>query len=152
MPEQSEPPDLDAVFRDFREEVLRDAELSETERQYKLGLTYRDMGMIDDAIRELEWAARSPRLRFEASALVARLQRDRGNLAAAVDWFERAAEAPAPSPDAGRELLYELATTLEAAGEGSRALAVYLELQTDAAEYRDVNARVERLRREDAGS
>src|SRR5690606_17538222 len=140
------------VFRDFREEVLRDAELSESERQFKLGLTYRDMGMVDDAIRQLEWAARSPRLRFDASALVARLQRDRGNLAAAIEWFERAAEAPAPSPEAGRELLYDLAATLEAAGEGRRALAVYLELQTDAAGYRDVSERVARLRREDAGS
>jgi tetratricopeptide (TPR) repeat protein len=152
MPEQSEPPDLEAVFRDFREEVLRDSELSETERQYKLGLTYREMGMVDDAIRELEWAARSPRLRFEASALVARMQKDKGNLAAAVDWFERAAEAPAPTPDAGRELLYELADTLEAAGEASRALAVYLELQSDAGAFRDVPARIERLRRGDPGS
>ena len=44
-----------------------------------------------------------------------------------------------------RALLYELAETLESQGETARALAVFLELQTDAGEYRDVSARLERL-------
>jgi len=149
MPDRPES-DLDAVFRDFRDEVSRDSEASETEQQFKLGLTYRDMGMVDDAIRELGWAARSPRRRFEASSLVARLHKDRGNVAAAVEWFERAAEAPAPTPDAGRELLFELGQTLEAADETARALAVYLELRSDAGEYRDVNSRIQRLARAQA--
>jgi pilus assembly protein FimV len=149
MPDRPES-DLDAVFRDFRDEVSRDSDASETEQQFKLGLTYRDMGMVDDAVRELGWAARSPRRRFEASSLVARLLKDRGNVAAAVEWFERAAEAPAPTPDAGRELLFELGETLEAADEAARALAVYLELRSDAGEYRDVSSRIERLTRAQA--
>jgi hypothetical protein len=82
---------------------------------------------------------------------VARLQRDRGDLPAAVEWFERAAEAPAPTPDAGRDLMFELAQTLETAGESARALAVYLELRADAGAYRDVNARIERLSRLQSG-
>jgi pilus assembly protein FimV len=149
MPDRPES-DLDAVFRDFRDEVSRDSDASETEQQFKLGVTYRDMGMVDDAVRELGWAARSPRRRFEASSLVARLLRDRGNVAAAVEWFERAAEAPAPTPEAGRELLFELAETLEAADETARALAIYLELRSDAGEYRDVSSRIERLTRAQA--
>jgi len=149
MPDRPES-DLDAVFRDFRDEVSRDSDASETEQQFKLGVTYRDMGMVDDAVRELGWAARSPRRRFEASSLVARLLRDRGNVAAAVEWFERAAEAPAPTPEAGRALLFELAETLEAADEAARALAVYLELRSDAGEYRDVSSRIERLTRAQA--
>ena len=54
MPDGPESSDLDAVFRDFRDEVSRDSDASESEQQFKLGLTYRDMGMVDDAIRELE--------------------------------------------------------------------------------------------------
>ena len=150
MPDRPESSDLDAVFRDFRDEVSRDSEASETEQQFKLGLTYRDMGMEDDAIRELGWAARSPRRRFEAASLVARLYRERGNVAAAVEWFERAAEAPAPTPDAGCALLFELGQMLEAADETARALAVYLELRSDAGEYRDVSSRIQRLARAQA--
>jgi tetratricopeptide (TPR) repeat protein len=150
MPDRPES-DLEDVFRDFRDEVSRDSEATETERQFKLGLTYRDMGMADDAIRELRWAARSPRRRFEAASLVARLHRDRGQLDAAVEWYERAAEAPAPTVEAGRDLLFELAQALETQGESARALAVYLELRTDAGNYRDVSARIERLSRLQSG-
>jgi len=147
MPDRPNPSNLDEVFRDFRDEVSRQSASDEAEQHYKVALTYRDMGMIDDAVRELELAARAPRLRFDASALLARLLRDRGESASAVEWFERAAEAPAPTPEAGRQLLYELGQTLEATSESSRALAVYLELQADAGDYRDVGARVERLAR-----
>jgi lipopolysaccharide biosynthesis regulator YciM len=145
MPDSPDQSNLDDVFRDFREEVSRQTALDQAEQHYKLALTYRDMGMIDDAVRELEHAARAPRLRFEASALLARLLRDRGEVAHAIDWFERAAEAPAPTPEAGRQLLYELGQSLEMSGEMARALAVYLELQADAGEYRDIAARVARL-------
>ena len=125
MADNPDPSNLDDVFRDFREEVSRQTESDEADQRYKVALTYRDMGMIDDAVRELEQAARSPRLRFDASALLARLLRDRGDVAHAIDWFERAAEAPAPTPEAGRQLLYELGQALEMSGENARALAVY---------------------------
>jgi tetratricopeptide (TPR) repeat protein len=147
MPDRPDPSNLDDVFRDFRDEVSRQSAVDQAEQHYKVALTYRDMGMIDDAVRELERAAKSPRLRFDASALLARLLRDRGDVASAVEWFERAAEAPAPTPEAGRQLLYELGQALEDSSETSRALAVYLELQADARDFRDVTARVDRLSR-----
>jgi tetratricopeptide (TPR) repeat protein len=147
MPDQPERPNLDEVFRDFRSEVSRQTAADEAEKHYKVALTYRDMGMLDDAVRELELAARAPRLRFEAASILARLVRDRGDVPSAIEWFERAAEAPAPTPEAGRALLYELGQALEVCGEVARALAVYLELQADAGEYADLKSRIERLSR-----
>ncbi len=147
MPDQPERSNLDEVFRDFRNEVSRQTAADEAEQHYKVALTYREMGMLDDAVRELELAARAPRLRFEAASQLARLIRDRGDVPSAIDWFERAAEAPAPTPEAGRALLYELGQALESCGEVARALAVYLELQADAGEYADLKPRIERLSR-----
>jgi tetratricopeptide (TPR) repeat protein len=115
--------------------------------QLRLAFTYRDMGMIDDAIASLERAARSSRQRFEAAALLGRIHMDRGERARALDWFEQAAEAPAPTADAGRALLYDLADALEVVGEAGRALAVFAELEADVHGYRDVTARIERLSR-----
>lgn len=115
--------------------------------QLRLGLTYRDMGMLDDAVVSLELAARSSRQRFEAASTLGRLLVERQNRAGALAWFERAAEAPAPSVDAGRALLYDLADVLEDLGENGRALAVFGELDADAGGYRDVPARIARLSR-----
>ena len=118
--------------------------------QLRLGLTYRDMGMMEDAIQSLELAARSARQRFEAASTLGRLLADRADRSGALAWFERAAEAPAPSVDAGRALLYDLADVLEDLGEHARALAVFGELDADAGGYRDVPARLARLSRAQA--
>jgi tetratricopeptide (TPR) repeat protein len=145
------PQNLEEVFQDFRKEVTRQGGPDDSAQHIALAETYLEMGMPDDAIESLKAAARSPRQRFEAGVRLATLFKARGDLTQAIEWMERAAEAPAPSPDAGLSLLYELGATLEAAGETARALAVFLELQADASGYRDVDARVDRLSRVQTG-
>lgn len=133
--------------RDVRDDVDRPSSDDAAAEQYRLALTYQEMGMVEDAIAALELAARSPRQRFDAASMLGRLHLEEQRLGRAVEWFERAAEAPAPTPDAGRALLYDLASTLEAAGEGSRALAVFLELENESGGYRDVGQRIDQLSR-----
>jgi tetratricopeptide (TPR) repeat protein len=152
-PEMSptDPKDLDRTFKDFRSEVRRQDGSEEAAQHLKLAQTYLEMGMSEEAIGSLETAARSPRYRFEAASMLGRLHRVQKDLPRAIEWFERAAEAPAPAADAGRELLYDLGSMLEESGEVARALAVFLELQADAGDYRDVARRVERLSRVQTG-
>ncbi len=139
--------DLEGVFEEMRHEVVREQATNTAAQHYKLALTYHDMGMTTECVKALETAARSPRYRFQAASLLGRIHRHEGRTHEAIDWFERAAEAPASSVEAGRALLYELAQALEDEGEAVRALAVYLELRADAGDYRDVSARITRLSR-----
>ena len=115
--------------------------------EYERGVALRDEGRLDESIWAFQTASCEPRLRFDAAGAAARLHRQRGDLKQAVDWFEQAARAPAPSAAEAHSLLYELAGTLEALGEVERALAVCLDLQTAAGAYRDVAARISRLAR-----
>ncbi len=145
------PASLDDVFRDFRQEVSRQSGVDQSAQHMKLAQTYLEMGMIEEATASLETAARSPRQRFQAGVMLGRLYKGAGDLAHAIEWFERAAEVPAPTADEGRALLYNLAAALEEADETARALAVFLELQADDGDYRDVSARVDRLSRVQTG-
>lgn len=139
------PRSLDQVFRGLRDESSRASAEEAAAEQYRLALTYHEMGMAEDAIKALELAARSPRQRFDAASMLGRLYLDRTDTDHAIEWLERAAEAPAPTPDAGRALLYDLAKTLEMVGEHSRALAVFVELESESGGYRDVAGQIERL-------
>jgi tetratricopeptide (TPR) repeat protein len=113
--------------------------------QYGLALTYRELGMLDDAIQALETAATAPRQRFEAAALLAEIHLERDQVDTALSWYERASESPAPNATAGRNLLYDFAETLEKAGFYARALAVFVELEAEAGGFRDVAYRILRL-------
>ena len=112
---------------------------------YKEGLALYEGGRIDEAVPLLQAASTVARLRFSASSVLGRIFRDRGAVGQAIEWFERAALAPAPTPAEGHALLFDLADALESAGETSRALAICMELQADAGNYRDVAARIDRL-------
>jgi tetratricopeptide (TPR) repeat protein len=150
----SSPPsekNLDAVFSGMRSDASKQAGAGDAGEHLALGKTYIEMGMIDEAIAALTTAVRAPRHRFEAAALLGRLYLKQNDTAHAVEWMERAAEAPAPDPEETHKLLYELGTILESAGEIARALAVFMELQADAGDYRDVAARVEHLARVQTG-
>jgi tetratricopeptide (TPR) repeat protein len=115
------------------------------EGEYRLGLSLYEAGRVEEALVPLQSASRTQGSRFVAASLIGRIFRDQGAAAQAIEWFERAAQAPAPTPGEGHQLLFDLAQALEDAGETARALAICMELQADAGNYRDVAARIDRL-------
>jgi len=135
-------PDIEDVFAQMRAKTAREQQASAALKHYEEGLRYVEQGLDKEAIAALEAAARVPMLRFKAAARLGRLLIDRGDLNEGVDWLERAAEAPAPSPEEGYDLLYELAGALEAQGEPARALAILIELEAETNGYRDVSTRI----------
>jgi hypothetical protein len=142
----AEPPqDLDNVFGSMREQASKRSGLDDAEKEYKRGLALRAAGDIDGCIKALENASRAPKLRFATAWLIARLYRDRGMVGPTLEWLERAAQTPATTTEDGYLVLYELAEALESIGEVARALAVCLELQAEAGEYKDVSERIDRL-------
>jgi len=144
--------DLEAVFREIRSRVTREQYAQATE-QYERGKRHLDDGRLIEALLDLQAAARTPIFRFKAAATLGRVLAGRGEYKDAVAWMERAIEAPPPTPDEGWSLLYELADALERLGEHERALATFLEIQTDSADaYRDLAERIERLREVTQGS
>jgi tetratricopeptide (TPR) repeat protein len=144
--------DLDSVFGSMRTQAAKRSGLGEAEKEYKRGLALRAAGDIEGCIQALEVASRAPKLRFGTSWLIARLYRDRDMMPQALEWLERAAQAPAPTVDESHQLLFELAEALEKVGEVARALAVCMELQCEAGSYRDVEARIDRLTKVQTGS
>ncbi|HEY6359493.1 MAG TPA: tetratricopeptide repeat protein [Vicinamibacterales bacterium] len=152
LPPGKPPQDLEAVFEQMRTQAARRQEVASAADQFERALDHVLNGRLDEAVNGLKAAARVPLFRFAAAAQLGRLHVERGELKAGVEWLERAAEAPAPTPEEGFALLYDLADALDRLGESARALAVLMELDADAAGYRDVRERVARLARDQAGS
>ncbi|MGE3512751.1 MAG: tetratricopeptide repeat protein [Vicinamibacterales bacterium] len=136
---------LEDVFARLRSTGARQMALADAQDAYTRAMSLHAAGRVDECIPLLASAAETPQLRFGTASLLGRIFREQGQLDRAVKWLERASQAPPPSPDEGRLLLYDLADVLESTGEYTRALTVCMELQADAGDYRDVSARVSRL-------
>ena len=145
-------PDLEVVFEGIRGRAAREREVAEALDCYERGVRHLEAGREDQAIGDLTTAARTPMLRFVAAVRLGRLHIARGEGEKAIEWFERAAEAPAPAPEEGVAVLYDLAAALQDAGESARALAILMEIDADVADYRDVPQRIEQLRVRAAGA
>ena len=142
---QDDAPTLEDVFGQMRARVAAEQEAKAAE-QYERGMHRLDEGQFIAALDDLQTAARAPSMRFKAAGSLGRVLASRGEYKDAVEWMERAIEGPPSSVEEGRSLLYELADALEHLGEHGRAMAVLLEVQADAGEYRDVAERIERLK------
>jgi tetratricopeptide (TPR) repeat protein len=142
---------LDGFFEGLRGERGRDLEGAGAALAYDQASEHFNRGEIEAAAACLRSAARDPLFRFRAASMLARIARDEGRLHEAIDWLERAAEAPAPTAEASHSLLYELGDVLDASREDARALAVFIELLAAAPGYRDVADRIGSLSRRQAG-
>ena len=141
------PRDLERVFADFREEASRRPSEETADAALTRGSAMVDAGELDEAAVHLRTAARSPRRRFAAARLLADVHERLGRVDAAIEWLGHAVDAPGVTPAERSDTLLRLADLLERSGETARALAVCLELQADAGDYKDLAARIERLSR-----
>ena len=90
------PRDLDDVFAELREEATRRFATNNPDQELAAGLAFYQAGQLDFAVPRLEAASRAPANRFVAAATLGRIFLERGETWQAIEWFERAADAPAP--------------------------------------------------------
>jgi tetratricopeptide (TPR) repeat protein len=130
---------------DIRKDASHGSKHDAARAAYDRAVALRDAGFLEESLPGFEAASREPRLRFHAAAALGRLYRQRDEFDRAIEWFEQASQAPAPTPDEAYSLFLELAEALESFGMVDRALATCRELQAEAGDYRDVAARISRL-------
>jgi tetratricopeptide (TPR) repeat protein len=141
----NKPQALEEVFDGMRSKAMRDSQVQDARAQYAAAIEHANSGRLDEAVAAFDAASRVPMMRWQAGTRLGRLHIARGDLQQGVDWLERAAQAPPPTEEDGHAVMYELADALERLGESARALAVLMELHSDAGAYRDLEARIDRL-------
>lgn len=149
-PEPSEALPLESFFEELRGKVARDQE-GRAREQLERGIQHLAGNRAADAIAHLEEASRNPALRFEAASRLGRIFLGRGDVEQAVEWMERALEAPASVVDDRHALMYDLADALASQGETTRAMAVFMEVESESSGYRDVRERIAQLSQAEIG-
>jgi len=145
------PADLDAVFAAMRDEALHRPLDEATDVAFTRGAAMVEAGELEQCIEPLRRAARAPRRRFAAATLLAQVYERQQRLDEAIEWLGHAVDAPGLTDTDRFETLLRMACLLEQTGEPASSLAVCLELQADAGNYKDLSVRIARLSRAQAG-
>jgi len=146
--------DLAEMFGDLKQELEEDAASSDEdpETHYNLGVAFREMGLLDEAIGELQKVCQSVDRGhpfgqvMQTYTWLAQCFLDKGVPEAAIRWYERALKIPTIDEDTRVALHYELASAYETAHDKGAALNHFLEVYGSNIDYRDVTERIKALR------
>ena len=121
-----------------------DEEIGDTdlEARYNLGIAYKEMGLLDEAVTEFRLAMRKPELFVGAGSLLADTLADRSDFDGALAVLEAILAASTAGEEVERDVRYHKAVLLENAGRRDEAQEIFREIQEKTPGYRDVEARL----------
>lgn len=139
---------VEEVFAEFKKGLEKVVKPEDVDTHYDLGVAYKEMGLIDDAVSEFSIARKGcvgKRKEIDCLSMIGLLQTMKGDFAQSVEAFLQALQTELAKGDVEKALRYDLASAYEGAGQTGRALGQYLRVQGLDGAFRDVAAHVERL-------
>jgi tetratricopeptide (TPR) repeat protein len=151
-------PGLAEIFDEFRHAVEEDqpATSGDFETHYNLGLAYKEMDLLDEAIEEFQNAVSlvapqdgTPRY-LQCCNLLGHCFMQKNLPRPAAMWFKKGLDAPGHTEDEYQALRYELGSAYEAMGDYARALDVFYEVYGINVGYRGVAEKLRELQAQKA--
>ncbi|HZQ92409.1 MAG TPA: tetratricopeptide repeat protein [Terriglobales bacterium] len=144
---------LSDLFEEFKEGVEEATpEDEDPQTHYNLGVAFKEMGLLDEAIGELQKVCRALDNgaefsdRVQAYTWLANCFVEKGVPQASIKWFERAIKSPGVDEETRMAIRYEMGAAHEAAGDKKAALQQFMEVYGSNIDYRDVAERIKALR------
>jgi tetratricopeptide (TPR) repeat protein len=136
---------LEEIVEGFRKGVAETLSAEDYDTHYNLGIAYREMGLVDEAIGEFQLAAKDARYLVDCCSLLGACFLEKGFPDLAVKWHQRGLKSPHITEKETLGLLYELGSLYATTGDTEAALETFTEIYGTNSNYRDVVARLAEL-------
>ena len=137
--------ELMGVFDKFKKGI--DEKLGEDyESHYNLGIAYKEMGMIEEAIKELQVAAKDPKKTVQSSIMLALCYMDKKLYPLAIKELKKNMESISPDDGSYIGIKFDLARAYEKNSEYDNALKLYMEIYAQNPNFRDIKHKIENIK------
>ena len=129
------------------------AEEEDLETHYNLGIAFREMGLLEEAISEFQKVAKATdkgkafQYAMQCCTLLGLAFMEKGQPSIAAIWYERALHTPGVDAESILALRYDLGVAQESAGEIEAALKSFSQVYAGNIDYRDVAERIASLQK-----
>jgi tetratricopeptide (TPR) repeat protein len=141
-PTGDEQADFEELLRRFKRGVAENVEAEDYDAHYDLGVAYKEMGLVDEAIAQFQKALRGPEHRVRSYEALGQCFVEKQQYPIAAALLQRATEVPGSDDQQLVGVLYLLGFATEHLGRPAEALAYYLRVFAVDIEFRDIAARV----------
>ncbi len=142
---EGEEASLEEIFREFKKGVEQQLSAEDYETHFNLGIAYKEMGLIDEAIGEFQLASKDPGRSVECCSMLGLCFLEKGMPQLAIKWYRKGLESPDVKEMETIGLLYDLGCVYQSTGEVESAYRTFLEVYGLNTNYRDVVHRVKDL-------
>jgi tetratricopeptide (TPR) repeat protein len=147
-PESEQDVDFRETLEQFMHGVNANIDAGDFQAHYDLGIAFKEMGLLDEAIAQFQKALRSPDGRLRASEALGIAFFDKGRYAIAEAVLSRAIESLPETDDAKIALIYWWGRALEAQGKHEPAVRCYERALAVDITFLDLGDRLQRLNSE----
>jgi tetratricopeptide (TPR) repeat protein len=136
---------LEEIFREFKKGVEQQLSAEDYETHSNLGIAYKEMGLIDEAIGEFQLASKDPERAVECCSMLALCFLEKGMPQLAVKWYRKGLETPRIKEQETVGLLYDLGKVYQSTGDLENAYRTFLDVYGMDNHFRDVTSKVREL-------
>ncbi|MDX1999670.1 MAG: hypothetical protein SF066_18270 [Thermoanaerobaculia bacterium] len=136
---------LEEIVEGFKKGVAENLSTEDFDTHYNLGIAYREMGLLDEAVGEFQLASKSPAYLVSCASMLGLCFLEKNLPELAVKWYRRGLEAPKISEEDQLGLLYDLGNAYLAAGDEENGYKIFVEAYGINSNYRDLVARLAEL-------
>lgn len=130
-------------FRLAQAKVFVNRYPNESSYRYELGELYHEKGEADKAIKELQLAQRSSKVRVSSLILLGRIYKSKRFFDLAAEQFIAVKSEVTEPTEQKKDVLYELGSCYELQGETEKAIAEFKTLYSMDISYRDVSKKID---------
>jgi tetratricopeptide (TPR) repeat protein len=139
---------VEEVFAEFKKGLAKVVKPEDVDTHYDLGIAYREMGLIDDALNEFAVAREGcmgKKREVDCLTMIGLLQAQKGDAGAAVGTFKQALASEHATGEVAKAIGFELGLAYEAISEEGKALYHYQRVAALDPNFREVSGHVQRL-------
>jgi tetratricopeptide (TPR) repeat protein len=144
-PTDDEQKNFEEMLAEFKRGIEQNLDADDYQSHYDLGVAFKEMGLLDEAIAEFQKALRVPEGRLRTSEALGTAFFDKGQFGIAETVLRRAVDTEAGGDEAKIGLLYWLGRAVEAQGKAPEALRCYERALAVDIRFMDLGERVPRL-------
>jgi tetratricopeptide (TPR) repeat protein len=142
---QDEQREFQEILEQFKRGIDQNLETDDYQAHYDLGVAFKEMGLLDEAIAEFQKALRAPEGRLRTSEALGMAFFEKGQFAISEAVLRRAVESVDGGDEAKIGLIYWLGRALEAQGKGGDAITSYERAMAVDIQFMDLSDRIHRL-------
>ncbi|GAB4413632.1 MAG: hypothetical protein OHK0032_09720 [Thermodesulfovibrionales bacterium] len=143
-------PQLDSdvldIFEEFKKGIEKELEAEDYETHYNLGIAYKEMGLIDDAIKEFQTSRDDPKCYVRSTSMLGVCYMEKGLYPLAIDAFRAAMNNIETRDESYWGAMYDLASAYEKNGNIREAFEIFSEIYGRDSKFREVAERLDRLK------